>query len=324
MKFEMLRLRSLSGAALAVLAALTLLVSCGGGEQITPFAPTRLIVIGDEMSVLTQSPPQGRKYSINGLVADGVDLDCAIYPIWTQTLAVYYNFAFAECNPLNLPVTAAKTYAKPGAVAADFATQMAEAETSGAFSSTDLVTVLLGANDVLDLYRTRYAPDPTTDTYNAIITELTARGTKLGQQITAYFAQGPKFIVSTIPRMGQTPYALQEVIDTRDPQRATVLNDFSNAFNTAVRVTIPNDGRYWGLVELDQLLATGADNPGAYGLADVTRAACTVDLPNCTAATLAPGATPLTWLWASDVWMGPTAHANLGRFAQGRAAGNPF
>jgi hypothetical protein len=29
-------------------------------------------------------------------------------------------------------------------------------------------------------------------------------------------------------------------------------------------------------------------------------------------------------LWASDLWMGPTAHLNLGNFARGRATDNPF
>lgn len=323
MKFELPRTLSRSGAALLVAASL-LLSSCGGGEQITPFAPARLIVVGDEMSVLTDQAPQGRKYSINAMTADGLSLDCVTYPIWTQTLARYYGFAFAECNPSSLPVTAATTYAKPGAVAADFATQMSQAEASGPFSDKDLVTVLLGANDVLELYRTRYVADPSTDTYNAIIAELTARGQRLGEQIAVYFGQGPKFIVSTIPRMGQTPYGQQQNIDSGDPQRATVLNDFSNAFNTALRVTIPNDGRYWGLIELDALINASLNNPGGYGLSNVTTAVCTVALPDCTANTLVAGAAPLTSLWASALWIGPALHTYLGSFAQGRAAGNPF
>lgn len=310
--------------AVAPLLAL-LLASCGGGgEPIEPFRPVRVINIGDEMSVLTALPPQGRKYSVNALAGDGQSIDCETYPIWTQAVSNLYNFAYAECNPQHLPQTQAYSYAKPGAMAADFTTQMAEAEKVQPFTSKDLVTVLLGANDVLDLYRRLYVPNPTSDTYNAINTELQARGTRLGQQIAAYFPNGPRFIFSTIPRMGQTPYGLGENIASGDAQRAAVLNDFSNTFNTAVRVTIPNDGRYWGLVELDALINAGMSNPGAYGLANVTNAACAVALPDCTTATLVPGAGPANWLWASDLWMGITAHLNLGNFARSRALANPF
>jgi hypothetical protein len=67
--------RALKGC--GALALLGMLASCGGGtEQVTPFAPTRMLVFGDEMSVMTKLPPQGRKYSVNALITDGTDLDC--------------------------------------------------------------------------------------------------------------------------------------------------------------------------------------------------------------------------------------------------------
>ncbi len=316
------------------LLVLGLLASCGGAtSQITPFAPTRLLVFGDEMSVLTKDDPKGRKYSVNALAADGTSIDCVSRQLWFQVLAYTYAFAFEECNPTNQAETKAKIFAEPGAKADDLPAQIARARAvSGCFNETDLFTVLIGANDVLDLYKNQYVADPAyagsnytrNPTYQAAIAELQARGARLGQRIQALTALGPKAIVSTIPLMSQTPYALREAIDKKDQTVLNVLYDFSNTFNTALRTNIVNNGQYWGLVELDSLLNAGVTNPGNFGLANVTNAVCAVDLPNCNTSTLVPNGNASTWLWASNLWMGSTAHANLGNFARGRALGNPF
>ncbi len=315
-------------AGLALALGLAAMASCGGGtEQITPFAPTRMLVFGDEMSVLTNEVPRGRKYAVNGLDANGA-IECTLRPLWTQILANTYLFAFDECNTVGVAVPQARIYAKPGAQSIDFEAQVAEARAAagGAFTGTDLATVLLGANDVLDLYQNQYLADPTPNTAAAITAELQMRGARLGQQVNALTQEGPRVILSTMPLMGLTPYALREVINSGDAQRAALLTNFSNTFNTAMRVNIVNDGRFIGLIELDALLSAGVNNPSQYGLANVTQGVCAVDLPNCTTSTLITTAAnaATTWLWASDLWMGTTAHLNLGNFARGRALGNPF
>jgi outer membrane lipase/esterase len=309
--------------------ALVLLTSCGGGtEQITPFEPKRLLVLGDEMSVLTKLPPQGRKYSVNALQSDAVTLDCVARPLWHQIVAYSFDFAYEECNPSNLAETAAKVYAVPGAKVDDLAEQLERArEANGTLSNTDLFTVLIGANDVLDLYQRVYLPNPTTETYNEVIDELQARGRRLGQfinDLTRLEVTGPKVIVSTMPLMNLTPYALQQVIARPDVPVLNSLSEFSQAFNTAMRVTIVNDGRFIGLVELDAILNAGVNNPSRYDLVNVTQAVCAVELPNCDTNTLVPNGDASTWLWASELWMGSTAHLNLGNFARSRALGNPF
>ena len=58
----------------AVLGAASLLVGCGGAASSEPFVPQRLIVLGDETSVLNSD---GSKYSVNALNAiDSSILDC--------------------------------------------------------------------------------------------------------------------------------------------------------------------------------------------------------------------------------------------------------
>ena len=109
------------------------------------------------------------------------------------------------------------------------------------------------------------------------------------------------------------------------------LYEFSQAFNTAMRVSIVNDGRYIALIPLDGLLNAGFNSPASYGLVNVLQAVCAVPLPDCEASvseptqgTLVPDGNATTWLWASDLWMGSTGHAYLGEFARGRVLGNPF
>ena len=321
--------RALQGLAAAL--GLTLLAACGGGtEQITPFDPTRYMVFGDEQSYITVD---GLKYTVNSLNSDGSGVDCLTSSsdpsrLWTQVLASAFGFTFAECNPNARPVTAF-IYAKPGAKVDDFVNQVADARVvHGQFGCRDMMSVLIGANDVIDLFENVYLLDPTPANKTAVENELTARGARLGRAITALTDNnGPNFIVSTIPLMNLTPYASLMAIAHPRADVDNALHDFSNSFNTALRVNIPNDGSRWGLVELDALLQAGVNNPGGYSLNNVTDAVClpaTWGTAACTTNTLVPNGNASSWLWASDKWMSWRAHQNLGNFARNRAQGNPF
>lgn len=314
------------GAGLAVL-----LASCGGGtERVTEFEPTRYIAFGDELSVLTKDAPAGRKYTVNALDSEGTGINCTsdAARLWTQELANAFRFVFEECNPQARAVTAF-SFAAPGAQSADFLTQLAAARgVHGPFGCNDLMSVLIGANDVFDLFENVYLADPTSSTATAITNELSARGARLGKEIAALTDNdGPNIIVSTIPLVNLTPWARQWNIDRPDIDALGVLRQFSDAFNTALRVNIPNDGSRWGLAELDALLQAGFNNPDNYGLNNVRDAVCdpsTWNTANCTTATLVPNGTANTWLWASNKWMSWQAHDRLGSFARQRAEGNPF
>lgn len=324
--------RALQG--LAASLGLLLLAACGGGtEQVTPFEPRRYMVFGDEMSVLTKDAPLGRKYTVNALDSDDkpaclTNTSDEPSRLWTQILAGTFDFVFAECNPEVQPVTGF-IYAEAGAKADDFAAQVAAARVvHGSFGCHDLMSVLIGANDVIDLFENVYLADPTSATKTQVENELSARGRRLGVAIARLTANnGPNVIVSTIPLMNLTPYAALQTVAHPNADVRNALHDFSRAFNTAVRVNIPNDGSRWGLVELDALVQAGVNNPGTYGLNNVTDAACrpgTWGTPNCTTDTLVTNANANTWLWASDKWIGWRAHQNLGSFARTRARDNPF
>ena len=159
-----------SGAALrsslvaVTMAGTLLLASCGGGNgnenQSVKFSAERLIVFGDESSLLlppsTPTAIDARKYSINGFTADTTPAnsvrDCLVNPIWVQFLAFKYGLSFAECNPSNVAVTA-QMRASNGAKVADVVAAIdAFVAAGGTFGKRDLITIMVGTHDILELY----------------------------------------------------------------------------------------------------------------------------------------------------------------------------
>ena len=314
------RLATLSAARRAVgvaLATCTLawgLASCGGGtSQVEAFVPLRLITFGDEMSAFTAD---GKKYAVNGLAADGTTPDCKLLPIWTQVVANVYGFGFAEC-PVGTGEQKAIARAKPGARAADLKTQVQAQVSAGGFADKDLVTVMIGTNDIRDLYEQSLAASaPSKD---ALLEAARQRGVEIATQVNALVDRGAKVIVVTIPDVGLSPWGLAQ-----GATGASLLTELTAALNGRIRVNILNDGRFVGLVLGDELSQTAARVPAAYSLTDATTAACTVAPPACTTATLAANATAAGWFWADTTWLATGGHRQLGSLAEARARLNPF
>ena len=314
------RLATLSAARRAVGVALTTctlawgLASCGGGtSQVEAFVPLRLITFGDEMSAFTAD---GKKYAVNGLAADGTTPDCKALPIWTQVVANVYGFGFAEC-PVGTGEQKAIARAKPGARAADLKTQVQAQVSAGGFADKDLVTVMIGTNDIRDLYeQSRAASAPSKD---ALLEAARQRGVEIATQVNALVDRGAKVIVVTIPDVGLSPWGLAQ-----GATGASLLTELTAALNGRIRVNILNDGRFVGLVLGDEFSQTAARVPVAYSLTNATAAACAVAPPACTSATLASGATADGWLWADSTWLATGGHRQLGALAEARARLNPF
>ena len=320
--------------ALSVTAVVALLGGCGGGtSQIDPFIAERVIVFGDDYSVLTGSGPQpefeaggplgpdgpsGRKYSVNALNTAG-DVDCGIEPIWVQVVATRYALVFAECNPDGVAAPQAKMYAQVGAQSADLATQIDALVAAGGIVDKDLVTVLIGANDVLSLYR-QYPTRSETE----LIEELKSRGEAVALQVNRLINLGARVLLATTPDLGLSPYALAEQAAHTDTDRAALLTRMTAAFNVRMRVGVINDGRYIGLVLADEMVQAMVKFPSNFGLRSATEAACTVALPDCSSTTLITDATSITRLWADGTRLAYGGQLRLGVLAVDRAAGNPF
>ncbi|HEY1090207.1 MAG TPA: esterase [Burkholderiaceae bacterium] len=306
------------GALLATSLALSLAACGGGAAPIEQFIPKRVMAFGDETSAITSA---GQKYSINAI--DSVTLlpICSANPNWVQVLAGAYGVVFAQCNPDNVAAPQGRMLAKVGAKVEDVRGQLDVFFATDSFSAKDLALLLAGANDVLELYGQYPALSR-----DSLIAEARTRGKLMGEQVNRVAAAGGRAIVSTIPDLGTTPFALKERLAKQDIDRVKLLSDLSSEFNTGMRLALTNDGHRIGLVLMDEFTLTATRYPEYSGFVNVTDAACltTVAIINCTTSTLVPGASAQSWLWATDTLIGSTAQQQLGSMAAQRAANNPF
>jgi outer membrane lipase/esterase len=305
-------------ATVLVAASAWLLQSCGGGtSQIEAFKPSRVIAFGDETSAITAD---GRKYAVNGFAADGSTRDCTTLPLWTQVVARAYEYGFPEC-PVGTGTQAGLSRAAVGARAAELVQQVDAQVAAGGFTNKDLVLVLVGLHDILELYG-----NYPTQSEAELTSQARERGERVAAQVNRMADLGAKVIVATTPDVGVSPYGSAQKAANTDTDRAALLSRLTAAFNGRVRVNILNDGRFVGLVLADEMTQLAARAPGLYSLSNATAAACKADalLPDCSTATLIDGATAAGYMWADGQRLGAGGHARLGALAESRARNNPF
>lgn len=306
-------------ALLAAVLASALLASCGGGQQVQTFTATRVIAFGDETSVINAD---GSKYTVNALLnGSTAAVDCNSNPIWIQSLAAAYGIAFPQC-PGGAIDPVGRIYATPGASVADISTQIDAEITDGGFVAGDLVTVLVGSNDVIAQFQ-QY-PAVGEDQLQA---NVEAAGIELAAQVNRIAGLGAKVLISTIPDMGLTPFAGDRSVGSTNSNPG-VLTRLSTHFNDALLSHLLNDGHKIGLIQIDQFVIAvdRATQAGAGTFANTTLAACLTNapLPKCNTETVVSDAVGLVWLWADDRHLGPSGQANLGSLALTRAQNNPF
>lgn len=318
------RLRRSAAALVAAAALAGALAACGGGSQAEPFRPARLFALGDQSSVLTA---QGRKYTVNALKTDGA-LDCVAHPLWTQSVARAFGLVFAECNPDAVAAPTAQTLAVPGAQVAfeggaGGSTLVAQVDAllAAAPGEDALVTLLVGANDVVEQYA-RFPATPEAD----LAALLRERGKAAAAQVNRIALAGPAVLLATVPDLGLTPFALAEKAAHTDTDRAALLTRLVDAFNAGMRLEMINDGRLIGVVFADQEVRDIVRNPPVYGFSNATGPAClaSAPLPDCTTGTLVTGGSATAFLWADGLHLSAGGQARLGLLAQIRAQNNPF
>jgi outer membrane lipase/esterase len=308
----------------AALLASALLVSCGGGDRVEEFAPTRLLVFGDESSVIddVNSDANGRKYTVNALKTDNVTLDCSSNAIWIQYLvATYSQLVLPQCNPNTVADPKSRIYAEAGATVADVAAQIDSHMLADTFTGTDLVTVLAGQNDILAQYALYDGSNKAT-----LVAAVEAAGSALAQQVNRVANAGGKVLIVTVPDLGLTPYAITE--EAANAGRAALLTELTNEFNTSLRSVILNDGRKIGLVNGYDIVQTLQKFSDFYSISNATTPVCdstkaaTVEL--CTTLTLVTDGTSGGYLWADATHLSPAGQRRIGEAAVGRATNNPF
>lgn len=312
-------------AGLGAVGLMALMAACGGSSTgaIQRFQPDRMMVMGDELSVLL---PDGRKYSVNALTTGTTTLDCAGNPLWVQTVASVFGLTFSQCNPNAASATAAQMYAQPGAKAADVAGQIDRALAAGAFGETQIVTMYFGLNDILELYAQYPAKSQ-----SELLAAVRERGVGLGLQVNRVARSGPAVLIVTAPDLGLAPFGAAETAakpePTGMPTRARFLSQLTDSFNAGLRVTIINDGRLIGLVSSDQMVRDIQPPFNAFfGFTNLSTPMCRAGAtpPNCASDTLVEGADTASWGFATDTLFGPALQSRLGQIAASRAVRNPF
>lgn len=311
-------------------ASLVVLASCGGGtSRVDPFEPSRIIVFGDEHSLITDA---GKKYSVNGLGATPTDgsatpIDCTVNPLWIQIVASQFGLRFPQCATADQASTVkGQILAEVDARTADVLAQVQRFRATDAFSENDLVLVFAGMHDVLDAY----ARFPLTDV-ETLKSELFAVGQSLGRQVNAITdsGRGGRVLFVTVPDVGLTPFAEAEKAANTDIDRVAVLKALTERFNAGLRTAVTNDGSLAGLVAADEMTQVYKRITIAYGytVTNTTTAACNVALPDCTPDTTVEAAASgkvANFLWADATHLSATGQAALGAIARTRAVNNPF
>lgn len=309
-------MKSLKHPLAVMLGASLLLSACGGGsEQVSDFRANRIVAFGDEMSTIR---PDGLKYTVNFIDEKTGALTCQSNPIWVQLLASQFGLVFRECNPDKLATPTGVMYAAPGAKVADVAAQIDRQLAADGFTNRDIVSVMAGNNDILELYAQFPAQDA-----GALGNAAQARGEALAAQVNRIAGAGGRVIISTMIDMGLTPFAAKQKAANTDTDRAALLTELSRRFNAGLRLKILNDGRQIGLILSDELVQAVYRYPGSVNTKDPSCQASALP-PVCTDKTLITGATSTSHMWAGDTLLGPNDQASIGRIAQSRAANNPF
>ncbi len=296
--------------------AVAAIAACGGSTtQYDTFQPGRLLVFGDETSVIT---PAGKNYSVNGLDANGA-VACGGQPIWVQALGSLYGFGFPECAGNDSFTIKGRILATAGAKVEDVAAQIEAQVAAGGFRTDDLATVLIGANDIFDLY----AQYPGL-TEEVLLAQARERGRRAAQAVNRLVALGAKVIVSDLPDLGLTPFARQQNTLTGDTNRAAVISRLTSAYNEQLGVNVVLDGRFVGLMQAQLRFQAISLALNAFGFTNDTDAVCAEALPECTLNTLVTDGSPSGYLWADETHLSPGGHSQLATLAIDRARRNPF
>ncbi len=313
-------LRAARMAARLAAVAMLLASGCGGSvEQQEAFVADRVLVFGDETSALSSD---GRRWGINGLDATGTRIDCESEPLWVQSVASLYGYRFAAClqgvpdrEPRGL------MYAQPDAQVADLAGQIDTLRTTTRVRDRDLALVMAGANDIWALY----AQFPERSEA-ALLADARARGEQLASAVNRLIGLGARVILVTLPDLGLSPDArAQNVLHAGTGfDRAALVSRLTAVFNERLSVRVVQDGRLIGLAQMDQTSLAIARDPGNYGFANISEAACLRAPPDCTTATLVEGASSGSFLWADGRRLSPGGQAQIASLAVARARGNPF
>lgn len=291
-------------AAVALVAAASLLAACGSGSTVQQLTPTRFMAVGDGMIDLGHD---GKRYTIN----DGSML-------WTQQLASHFGLTLADSSTGGLSYArgnARITAADPTGGGAPSLSAQADAllaRLNNKFEDSDVIILSGGHTDIVTAVNETGISATTTATVKAA-------GTALGDLAKRLSEAGAKHVVvSGVYNLGLSPWARAQ-----GEAKANAIRDLSVAFNDAMLLSLADTK--WGRTVL-------AINPGLfYNLianetkdplfANAKDPVCTTpDATTCTNNTLVSGAKVEQYLFADKLYFTPLANRLYGSSSYGNNA----
>ena len=236
-----------------------------------------------------------------------------------------YGFVFAECNPASLPEPRARSFAAAGARVADVAAQVEAAQVAARRLRATRIWPPCWRAPTTSSRSTHALPGGRqVRGRDEMLAAARDRGKRLaagGQSDRRAGWQGHHF---------RRPQRRADAVRA-EGEGAAHRHRPCGAADTAHQRLQRAAGREH--LARRALYRAGAGRPaipghrllaGSYGFANVTVGACTVELPDCTTATLVPDADATQYLWADDTRFSSGAHAQLAALAVDRAQRNPF
>ena len=289
-------------------------VAALGGGEFTINGPNNEIWVQDIATALSLPAPCAAETGLDGSAADGFNVPVAMH-------AGCYDFAQGGARVTN-PVGPGNALlggsnAIIGMLTVPVATQIQNylAANNGKFSSTDLVTVWAGANDLF-IQADTVAAGAETPTQAAQAMGLAA--TQLATYIqTEILGQGANYVmVLNLPDVTLTPYAL--ALPSADlPLITALVTTYNQTLQAALASAPPTKVMQVDIYTLSQ---TEAANATTYGLTNITTPACNLSPAAnplgsslaCSAANLS-GTNVLNYEYADTVHPTPYSHALLAK-----------
>lgn len=296
----------------AACAALFLLASCGGGSVESPFAPARIVAVGDGFADLGQD---GARYTIN----DGSVNN------WSQVLAESYGLGLSASagGGWSFATGNARVNTHPDA-AGNTATASVKEQVDALLAAMtpnarDLVVLNAGTADLIAEAQSHFSG---TQTEEQMLENIGLAGTALGTQVRQVVEAGATHV------MVVGPYNLGKSVWAQELDRASLLESATTRFSNSLKIAISDLGETVFYVDAAYYFNLVANSPSSYDLKEVEAAACTsvdtgagigtgagqVNSHLCTSDTLLPGIDAATYLFADRVYLTPAAHRLFGNY----------
>ena len=304
---------------LAACASVLLLASCGGGDIVDPFTPSRVVAFGDAMGDVGQN---GASYTVN----DGT------VNVWTEALAAQYGLTLTPSSSggFGYATGNARVVVKPDAAGSN-ATPTVEEQidaflATGTLNDEDLIVVSAGTSDVIAEVREVITGAQTEDQMLAAVGQA---GRDLGAQVRRLVDAGALHVVVAGPyNLGRSPWAVQL-------GQETLMEDASSRFNQQFLISILDLGENVLYVDAALFFNQATSSPAAYDLAEEasTVFVCTSVDPGpgigtgpgevnsnlCTTSTIAAGRENYaSYLFADRVYPTPRGHLLFADYAYDR------